>query len=283
MTSIVATALADEPIVAAIPLGLIVPFAAVFGAIIGSFLNVVVWRVPLGMSIVKPRSKCPRCGAGIAWYDNIPVISWIMLRARCRHCGEPISWQYPLVESFTALAFGLIVWAGFAGLVPLAVLPALLVFMAYSIALSLIDIQQGLLPNAIVLPAYPVIAVLLVLASWATGDWSALLHASIGGAALFAFFFVVWFVYPAGMGYGDVKLAGLLGLMLGWFGWAPLLVGSFAGFLIGAVVGVIVMIARRTGRKTSIPFGPSLLAGVWVGIFLGAAIGQWYLQLFGIA
>lgn len=262
---------------------LLVAFAGVFGLVIGSFLNVVVWRVPRGESIVRPPSACPRCGHPIRWYDNIPVVSWLVLRARCRDCDEPISARYPLVEAGTGLGFAVLAWAGLADAAPIAALPLLLVFAAYSIALALIDLDHRLLPDRIVLPAYVVFAALVVLASAITGDWWAALRALVAGAVLFAFFLIVALVYPAGMGGGDIKLAGLLGLVLGWFGWRQVVVGAFAGFLIGAVVGIITMIARRSGRKTAIPFGPSLLAGAWVGVFAGAALGDWYLHITGLA
>ena len=176
-----------------------------------------------------------------------------------------------------ALAFAGLSLLVFRGEIPSAALPALLVFAVYSIALGIIDIRRQLLPDRIVLPSYGVFAVLLSFASWAAGDWTALLRALAGGIVLFAFFLLVALISPAGMGLGDVKLAGVIGLILGWFGWTNLLVGVFAGLLVGAAVGMILVAAHRAGRATPFPFGPWLLAGAWIGILWGGALGQWYL------
>ena len=147
-------------------------------------------------------------------------------------------------------------------------------------ALALIDIDTKRLPNAIVLPSYPVALVLLALASWNPGgasDWSAFVRALIGGAALFLVYFVTVLVYPAGMGFGDVKLAGVLGLYLGWFGWGALFTGWFAAFLLGGLFSVGLLLAGRAGRKSGIPFGPWMLLGAAVGIVLGEPLWAWYL------
>lgn len=249
----------------------------VVGLLVGSFLNVVVWRVPRGESIVSPPSACPRCGARIKPYDNIPVVSWLMLRGRCRNCHEPISARYPLVEAGTGAFFvGVAWWAG-----PSAVLPAFLYLAAISVALALIDLDTRRLPNAIVLPAYPVALVLLAVASWAQDDWTALGRGAVGGAALYAFYFALMVLRPGGMGFGDVKLAGVLGLYLGWLGWSSVVVGAFGAFLIGGIVSIGLLLARRAGRKSAIPFGPFMLVGAWIGIFAGEAIGSGYLSLLG--
>jgi leader peptidase (prepilin peptidase)/N-methyltransferase len=258
--------------------GLVVVIAALLGLAIGSFLNVVVWRVPRGESVAHPPSACPACGHPIRARDNVPVVSWVLLRARCRDCGAPISSRYPLVEAGTAVAFGLVAWwTGVAW-----TLPALLYLAAISIALALIDLDVHRLPDAIVLPSYGVAAALLALASWNPGgdaDWAALLRALIGGAALFAFYFAVMLVYPAGMGFGDVKLAGVLGMYLAWFGWGQLVVGWFAAFLLGGVVSVVLILTGRAGRKSGIPFGPWMIAGAWVGLLAGAVLWSEYLRL----
>jgi leader peptidase (prepilin peptidase)/N-methyltransferase len=191
---------------------------ACFGLLIGSFLNVVVWRVPRGESIVRPPSACPSCHALIRPRDNVPVISWLLLRGRCRACGCAISRRYPIVEASTALVFVLVGLR----LGATSALPAFVYLAGVAIALALIDLDTHRLPNAIVLPSYLVIGVLLLLASGGSGDWSAMWRALIGGAAMYAFYFVAMVVYPAGMGFGDVKLAGLLGLCLGWLGWGAL-------------------------------------------------------------
>jgi leader peptidase (prepilin peptidase)/N-methyltransferase len=265
------------------------PLAAVFGALIGSFLNVVIWRVPRGESLSHPGSHCPNCNHTIRWFDNIPVISWLVLRGRCRDCGSRISARYPLVELVTAASFAAVtVWWGSATTVePLASvlfgLVAYLYLASISIALCLIDIDVHRLPNTIVFPSYVVLVVLIGAASLVDGDYWSLARAAIGGVGLFAFYFILAVAYPGGMGFGDVKLSGVLGFALAWLGFGTLAVGAFAAFLIGGVFGVLLLLVRRAGRKTRIPFGPWMLGGAWIGIFAGEAIAQWYLSIFGLA
>lgn len=265
-----------------IPAVIIVPLAFVFGALIGSFLNVVIWRVPQGLSVVRPPSACPSCGHELAWYDNIPIASYLVLRGRCRSCGARISARYPLVEAGTAIAFALVVGAAYAGVVPAAMLPALLYWAAVSIALALIDLDHHRLPNAIVLPSYIVTAALLLLASVLTGDYGKLVSAAIGLIALGGLYWVLAVAYPGGMGFGDVKLAGVLGMLLGWLGWAHLIVGGFSAFLLGGLFGLMLLAARRATRKSRVPFGPFMLAGAWVGIVAGAGIAELYLTATGL-
>ena len=248
--------------------------AGVLGLIIGSFLNVVVWRVPRGESIAHPPSHCPACGADVRPRDNVPVVSWLLLRGRCRDCKAPISARYPLVELGTAAVF--VVLAARIGLEP--ELPAFLYLGAIGMALALIDLDVKRLPNAIVLPSYVVAAVLLGAAAVFGHDWSSYLRAGLGMAALFGFYFVLALVYPAGMGFGDVKLAGVLGLYLGWLGWAEVVTGAFLGFLIGGVVGMALMAARKAGRKSQIPFGPYMLVGAFVAILWGGVLADLYLD-----
>ncbi len=247
---------------------------AFLGLLVGSFLNVVIWRVPRGESVVSPPSHCPTCGRGLRWRDNIPVLSWILLRGRCRDCGEPISRRYPLVELATAAVF-----AAMAAAIGLdAALPAFLYLAAIGVALWMIDIDVKRLPDAIVLPSYAVGIVLLGIAALATGRWDDLVRALIGMVALYGFYFVLAFAYPAGMGFGDVKLAGVLGLYLGWLGWAELVVGGFLGFLLGGLVGLGLLMTRRAGRKSQIPFGPYMLAGAFISILWGGALADLYLD-----
>ena len=248
------------------------------GLLIGSFLNVVIWRVPRGESIVTPPSACPRCGHAIRARDNVPLVSWIVLRARCRDCGAPISARYPLVEALTGLLFAAAAW--WIGLS--WALPALLYLVAIGVALALIDLDVHRLPDAIVLPAYPAALALLALASWnptGASDWTALVRALVGAAAMFAGYLALAVIYPAGMGFGDVKLAGVLGLYLGWAGWAALAVGFFAAFLLGGIVASGLLITGRVGRKSGVPFGPWMILGALVGLTAGASIGTWYLTL----
>lgn len=249
--------------------------AGLLGLVVGSFLNVVVHRVPRNESVVSPPSSCPRCGSSIRPYDNVPVLSWLILRGRCRACSEPISPRYPLVEVGTAIAF-----AGAGAYVGLDwALPAYLYAVAVGVALTMIDLDVHRLPDVIVLPSYVVVAALLVIASWGNHDWGALVRAGLGCVILFGAYFLMMLVYPAGMGPGDVKLAGVLGLLLGWWGWAALAVGGFAAFFLGGIFAVGLMLARRAGRKSGIPFGPWMILGAAVGIAAGEQLGRWYLDL----
>jgi leader peptidase (prepilin peptidase)/N-methyltransferase len=248
------------------------------GLVGGSFLNVVAHRVPLGRSVVRPRSACPACGHEVRARDNVPVLSWLLLRGRCRDCQEPISPRYPLVELGTGVLF-LLTFLVLEQRNLLGVLPAALYLAAISIALAAIDLDTRRLPNAIVLPSYPVLALLLVLASALEADWWALARAGMGGAALWLLYFLVMLAKPGGMGFGDVKLAGLLGAALGWFGWGSLVVGAFSAFLLGGLFSVGLLLAGRAGRKSAIPFGPWMLLGAWIGIFLGEALWGAYLGI----
>src|SRR5438270_7375112 len=203
--------------------GFVTVVAGVFGLLIGSFLNVVIWRVPRGESVVRPPSHCPNCEREISPRDNLPVVSWLLLRGRCRHCNEPISARYPLVELATGLLF--LAFALHFG--PHAVLPAYLYFGAVGIALAMIDFDHKRLPDVLTLPSYPVGLALLTVAAAVESDWWPLERAAIGLGALLAFYGVLWLVYPAGMGFGDVKLSGVVGMYLGWVGWGALVVGAF--------------------------------------------------------
>jgi leader peptidase (prepilin peptidase)/N-methyltransferase len=261
------------------------------GLAIGSFLNVVVHRVPAGMSVVRPASACPRCGTAIRRRDNVPVVSWLVLRGRCRDCAEPISVRYPLVEAATAVLF---VVVALRFLPPatadrshtaaaFVVLVALLYVMAVSVALTLIDLEEHRLPDRIVLPTYPVLAVLLTVASALSGDWGALLRGVVGAAAMGSGYLVLALISPQGMGLGDVKLSVALGFALAYLGWGPLAVGAFAAFALGGTFGIGLVVVRRAGRKTGIPFGPWMVAGAWAGAFCGTALWDSYLGFIGLA
>ncbi|TAK69553.1 MAG: prepilin peptidase [Actinomycetota bacterium] len=251
--------------------GLIVA-CTLLGLLVGSFLNVVIWRVPRGESVVRPGSHCPGCGHRVRGRDNIPVVSWLLLRGRCRDCGTVIGWRYPLVELGTGALFGLLAWHFGASWA----LPAFLYLAAAGTALAVIDLDVRRLPDAIVLPSYLVGGLLLLVPAIADGDWSAYLRAWLGAAALYGFYFALAFIYPAGMGWGDVKLAGVLGLFLGWLGWAELVVGAFFGFVLGGVVGIVLMVTGRAGRKSALPFGPFMLLGALVAILIAPVLTDWY-------
>jgi leader peptidase (prepilin peptidase)/N-methyltransferase len=253
---------------------LLAVFCGIAGLLIGSFLNVVIWRVPRGESIVRPPSHCPACNAAISPRDNVPVVSWLLLRGRCRHCGAGISRRYPLVELATCALFtAFAVRFG-----PHAGLPAFLYLAGVGVALAMIDLDVQRLPDVLTLPSYPVGLVLLGIAAAADGVGWPYARALIGMAALFAFYAVVWFIYPAGMGLGDVKLSGVVGLYLAWLSWGALIVGAFSAFLVGAVVSVSVVLARGGGRKTKVPFGPFMLLGVLIGLFFGHPIAHAYVH-----
>jgi leader peptidase (prepilin peptidase)/N-methyltransferase len=267
-------------------------FAGVLGLVIGSFLNVVVYRLPRGLSTVRPASACPGCDSEIAARDNVPVLSWLLLRGRCRNCGTAISARYPLVELLTGAGFVVVgLWSaprvleadGAAAVVgELLVTVAFLYLAAISIALAAIDLELRRLPNRIVLPAYAVAAVLLTPGALLTGHVAALGPAAVGGVLSFAFYLVLALAKPGGMGMGDVKLSGVLGMFLGYLGVAPLVVGVFAAFLLGGIAGIVLLLTRRGTRRTAIPFGPWMLAGAWLGILAGNALAAGYLSLTGL-
>jgi leader peptidase (prepilin peptidase) / N-methyltransferase len=252
--------------------------AGILGLLVGSFLNVVIHRVPLGESVVHPRSRCPGCATELAARDNVPVLSWVLLRGRCRTCGEPISPRYPLVELGTAVLFGgVAVWCGLSWS-----LPAYLYLAGISVALSAIDLDVRRLPDKIVLPSYVVALVLLLLPAVAEGRGDAYLRAALTGVGLFAFYFLLALIYPAGMGFGDVKLSGVLGIYLGWYSWGLAILATFVAFLLGAVVGVAVMVRTREGRRTKVPFGPFMLLGTFIALFFGQRVIDWYVAGIGL-
>lgn len=274
-------------LVAAVALG-------AFGLLVGSFLNVVVYRVPNGMSVVSPPSACPGCGSGIKAYDNVPVLSWLALRGKCRSCSEPISARYPLVEAGVAVFFGVVgVWwistVSTSSITASSIIANVLVLLAFlwlagvSVSLALIDLDTHKLPNAIVLPSYLVGGALLATAGILNGDVDSLIRAGIGMAALWLAYFLMAMLYPGGMGFGDVKLAGVLGLYLGFVGWDALLIGAFAAFFFGGLFAIVLVVLKKAGRKSGIPFGPWMLVGAWTGIFAGNTLFTSYLSLLGVA
>jgi leader peptidase (prepilin peptidase)/N-methyltransferase len=256
---------------------LLVVGMGVLGLMIGSFLNVVIWRVPRGESIVSPPSHCPNCDAEIKPIDNVPLFSWLLLGGKCRNCKVRISARYPLVELATGLLF-----AGFAAKFGAhAVLPAYVYLAAIGVALAMIDFDHHRLPDVLTLPSYPVGLALLAIPALTGDGHTPYLRAVVGLAALFGFYALLWVVYPSGMGLGDVKLAGVLGLYLGWLGWEQLAVGAFAAFLFGGVVGIGVILFAGGGRKTKVPFGPFMLLGTLAGIYLGHPLAHAYTSTFG--
>ncbi|TFC91456.1 A24 family peptidase [Cryobacterium sp. TMT4-31] len=263
-----------------------------FGLLIGSFLNVLIFRIPAGRSFVSPPSSCGSCAARIRPWDNIPVVSWLLLRGRCRDCAAPISPRYPLVELGTAIFFGIVTWWALSE-VPMATgyrpvlafgltLIAFLYLAAVSVALAMIDLDTHTLPNRIVLPAYIVGSALLTSAAILSDQSQRLIPAAAGCVVLFSLYLLMALLYPGGMGLGDVKLAGVLGLYLGWLGWDALAVGAFGAFLLGGLFSLVLILTRKANRDSGIPFGPWMLAGAWLGIFGGERIATGYLSIFGL-
>jgi leader peptidase (prepilin peptidase)/N-methyltransferase len=261
------------------------------GAVIGSFLTVVVHRVPAGVSVRNPPSACLTCAEPIRVFDRIPVFSWLLLRGRCRQCDSLVSVRNPLVELATLVIFAaLTAWQWPAvteapsteeAVAAVIILVALLYFAAISISLTVIDCDTHRLPNAIVLPSYAVLGALLGSAALVAGAGERAAWAAAGAGILFAGYLSLALLSPRGMGMGDVKLAGVVGLMTGFSGVAALIVGTMAAFALGSLVSIALMLARRAGRDTRIAFGPWMLAGAWIGIVFGDPVVRWYLALFG--
>lgn len=251
----------------------LVAVCVLFGLMVGSFLNVVIHRVPRKESVVAPRSHCPGCETELSNVDNIPLASWLMLRGKCRTCGVAISPRYPLVELLTGVLFG--VMAARFGFDP--ALPAFLVFTAFLVALSVIDLDTFLLPKVLVWPAFFSGVVLLTVAAVVDGDWLSLREAAMGSALAFGALFVIHFISPKGMGFGDVRLAAVLGLHLGWIELVTVGLGLFLAFLLASVVGIGLIATKRKGRKDKVPFGPFLAAGTGVAIVLSEPILRIYL------
>ena len=250
-------------------LGVAAVVAAVFGAIVGSFLNVVAYRLPRKESLLHPPSRCPECGTPIKPYDNVPVLGWLWLRGKCRACGAKISPRYPIIEALTGLLCALCVLVYGAD----SDVWAPLLFVLLLVPITLIDLEHHIIPNVLIIIGAVGALVLLIVF-----DPDSLVENLAAAAAAFAFFFLAAVVYPAGMGMGDVKLAGVMGLFLG----RAVAPAIFAALIAGTVIGMAI-IARHgaaEGRKKGIPFGPWLAFGSLVGLFAGDDLVDWYLDTF---
>jgi len=247
-----------------------VPFAAAFGLVIGSFLNVVAHRMPGRMSLSMPASHCPSCETPIKPYDNIPLLSWLVLRGRCRSCAEPISARYPIVEAATAVLFAAVVAVHHANTASLVLG---LVLVAFLVPIALIDLDHRIIPNRLTLPA-AVLAVVLGTALDPGGEVERL----IAGAAAALVLGLPSLINPKGMGMGDAKLVGVLGLYLG----AAVVPAFFVAFLAGTAIGIAIIVRKgmSQGRKTAVPFGPFLALGGLVGVLAGDELVQLYLTTF---
>jgi leader peptidase (prepilin peptidase)/N-methyltransferase len=242
------------------------------GLAIGSFLNVVIYRVPVGMSVVSPPSACPACGSPVLPRDNIPVLSWLILRGRCRRCASRISARYPLIEGLTALVFALIaVRMG----VTWSLLPEL-GFAGGLIALASVDAERYLLPRAILYPTALIVFAGLLVASGFEGRWEHLGVALLCAAVAFGIFFAINFIRPAWMGFGDVRLAGLIGLALGWLGPWYVLIGFMIANIVGALLGITLMALGLATRRTALPYGVFLAGGSILAILVGGPVIHWY-------
>jgi leader peptidase (prepilin peptidase)/N-methyltransferase len=238
------------------------------GAVIGSFLNVVITRLPRTESLLAPGSRCRECGRAIRWRDNIPLLSFFRLRGRCRDCGSPIGWRYPAVEAATGVAFALSVVRF--GVTP-ELLPALLLLSAL-VAVTAIDLEHQLIPDRITLPG--IAAGFLTSLAMPRLVWiDSLLGIALGGGI----FFLIILLSGGGMGGGDMKLAAMVGAFLGW---KLALVAFFLGVLLGGLMAVALLASGRRKRKDRVPFGPFLAVGSVLSLFWGEGLLRWYLSGF---
>jgi len=249
-----------------------VTVCGLLGLAVGSFLNVVIHRVPRKESVVRPRSRCPHCAEAIRERDNIPVLSWILLRGRCRACRAPIPARYPFVELATSVLFvGVALRFGADWAVP-----AFLAFVAGLLALALTDLEHLLLPKRIVHPLILMVGSLLLAAAVAEGRWHRLVVAAVCGAASFAALLAIHLANPRWMAFGDVRLAPVIGMALGWLGGGYVLLGFLVANLLGSLIGLALMAARRISRRSPVPFGVFLALGAYVSVFAGGPILSWY-------
>lgn len=247
-------------------------FAFIFGAIVGSFLNVCIYRLPADKSIAFPPSSCPLCGNRIRWYDNIPIVSFLLLKAKCRACHAPISWRYPLVEALN----GLLTLFLFLKLGPSLSFLALFIFCSSLVVITFIDLDHQIIPDEISLPGIVIGFLFSFFLPW--NDWlNSLCGILLGGGSLFL---VAWgyekLTGKEGMGGGDIKLLAMMGAFLGWRS-VPFII--FAASLVGSVIGVAAMLIQKKDGKLAIPFGPFLAFAAVLYIFYGRQLIFWYLSI----
>jgi len=247
-------------------------FVTLLGLFLGSFMNVCIYRLPRGKSPVHPRSGCPKCGHMLAWYENVPVLSYLFLRGKCRSCGTSISPMYPIIESITGAMFlAAYLWYG-----PSALLVIRLLFGCAMIVLFVIDLQHKILPNVITLPG---IVLGLMLSEIAGPGWrSSLIGIAVGAGSLFAIAEVYYRVrHEEGLGMGDVKMLGMIGAFLGW---KLVLVTLVLSSIAGSIVGVVMLVARKESLKYALPFGTFLAVGAVFAAVAGDSLVSWYMQFF---
>lgn len=252
----------------AVPLVVLI---GILGLLIGSFLNVVIYRVPRSESLLFPASHCPACETELRPWHNVPVISWVLLRGRCAFCRTRISARYPLVEAGTAALF--VAMTLHFGLT--AQLPAYLYLAAIGVTLALIDLDERRVPDTIVLPSYVVAVLLLMPAGAVTGDWMTAARSGAGMAAIAVIYFALTMAYPYALGTGSVKLAGLVGLYLGWLSWSAVLVGAFGGLVLAATSGGMRSLAG-VQRRGTLALAPSMVTAGVLALFLAVPISSWY-------
>jgi len=248
-------------------------FAFLLGAVIGSFLNVCIYRIPAGVSIVSPASRCPNCGAEIRWYQNVPILSWLGLGGRCARCKVSISIRYPLVETLTGLLFIVVLYRfGLSSATPVYFL-----FASALVVITFIDLDHQIIPDVISLPGIIVGFLCSFAVPWLS--WSdSLLGILLGGGSLW----LVAVVYELltkkeGMGGGDIKLLAMLGAFLGWKAILPII---FISSLVGSLVGVPLILVKKADSKLAIPFGPFLALGALIYLFWGPQLISWYLSFY---
>jgi leader peptidase (prepilin peptidase) / N-methyltransferase len=243
------------------------------GLLIGSFANVVIYRVPAGRSIVKPASACPKCGERVRTVDNVPVLSWLFLRGKCRACKAPISARYPAVEALVGLIFAGIGWRfglSWTGLGEAALSGGLVV-------LAFIDLEHLLLPRRVVYITLTAVAVAFVAGAVTGSQWHRLAVAAISAFVPWALFFAINYISPKALGFGDVRLALLIGFGLGWLGAAYAFLGFILASVLGSLVGLTMIALGKAGRRTQVPFGTFLATGAVVAALAGAPVVNWYL------
>src|SRR3989344_2468933 len=247
-------------------------FIFIFGLIVGSFLNSVIYRLEQGQSFIKGRSFCPHCKHQLSWQDLIPVFSFLILKGRCRYCQKTISWQYPLVEFFTGILFILIFF--YASNIPYSIFYILI--SCFFIVIFVYDLKHYIIPDKVI---YPAIVAAFLFRIWNFGNWDLFGILNLVFGILPSLFFLAIIIFSQGkwMGLGDFKLAVLMGLFLGW---PDIIVALFSAVFLGAIIGIGLIISKEKTLKSEVPFGPFLVFGTFLALFWGGKIINFYLNLF---